>query len=111
MPLLKGIARLYQYTPGLNLPTQVAADPELFTNSGSRFGEYQGIRKPMKRLTETDPPIAYTISEAANTLSISRGSMYKLIGKGAISVIRPLPDAPRILKTELDRFVSELSQV
>jgi len=53
-------------------------------------------------------PVFYTITDAARILTVSRGSLYKMIWAGRIAVVRPLPDAPRILKTELDRFIGGL---
>jgi len=65
-------------------------------------------RIPMKEQSVTDTPLAYTLTQAAAVLNVSRGSLYRLIARGKLQVVRPLPDAPRILRTELERFISEL---
>lgn len=46
-----------------------------------------------------------TIREAARYLGVSRVSVYRLIQAGALTVYRPLPDAPRLRRSELDAYI------
>ena len=41
-------------------------------------------------------PELLTISDFGRRYSLSRSTVYKLIKSGALEVVRPLPDAPRI---------------
>jgi excisionase family DNA binding protein len=62
-----------------------------------------------KRDTDTDNPLLLTITAAAKQLGVSRSSVYRLIGSGALPVVRPLPDAPRITRDALEEYVQGLN--
>lgn len=47
-----------------------------------------------------------TITAAARYLSVSRTSIYNLIDRGTLSVVRPLPDTPRIKRSDLDALIA-----
>jgi len=47
-----------------------------------------------------------TITAAARYLSLSRTSVYKLIERGDLAVVRLLPDAPRIHRQDLDALIA-----
>ena len=51
-------------------------------------------------------PELLTITAAARYLSLCRTSIYKLVEQGDLHVVRLLPDAPRIRRTELDALVA-----
>lgn len=55
-----------------------------------------------------DNPALLTLAEAGRRLGVSRSSVYRLIASGALPVVRPLPDAPRIPAQELERYVQSL---
>jgi len=46
-----------------------------------------------------------TAKEAAAYLRIGLSTMRRLMMKGRIPVFRPLPDAPRLRKSDLDQFM------
>lgn len=52
--------------------------------------------------------LAYTVSEAAALLSLSRSLMYELINAGKIETVR-IGRSRRITRAQLERFVSGLS--
>ena len=47
-----------------------------------------------------------TITDAARYLSLSRTSIYKLIERGDLHVVRLLPDAPRIHRQTMDALIA-----
>ena len=47
-----------------------------------------------------------TITAAAAYVSLSRTSIYKLIERGDLPVVRLLPDAPRIKRSDLDALIA-----
>lgn len=53
--------------------------------------------------------LAYTVSEAASLLSLSRSLMYELINAGKIETVK-IGRARRITKAQLDRFLAELGE-
>ena len=54
--------------------------------------------------------LAYTVSEAAQLLSLSRSLVYELINAGRIESVK-IGRARRITKSQLDRFLAELADV
>jgi excisionase family DNA binding protein len=53
-------------------------------------------------------PALLTIKQAAAFLGVSRSTVYTLIGKEALPVVRPLPDAPRFRRADLEAYVQSL---
>ncbi len=51
-------------------------------------------------------PLLVTIKEAAETLSVSRSTIYRLIDSGKLLAVR-VASAPRIPATALRRFVEQ----
>lgn len=47
-----------------------------------------------------------TIKAAASYLAVSRTSIYHLIDRGDLPVVRPLPDSPRIKREDLDALIA-----
>ena len=62
----------------------------------------------MKTQTVTETPLLFTITEAGSYLGVSRSSIYRLIEQGKLQVLRPLPDAPRIARAQLDQYAEGL---
>ena len=62
----------------------------------------------MKAQTVTETPLLFTITEAGSYLGVSRSSIYRLIEQGKLQVLRPLPDAPRIARAQLDQYAEGL---
>lgn len=58
--------------------------------------------------TVTDTQLLLKIQEAATILGVSRSSVYRLIERGALKIVRPLPDAPRIARADLDAYVESI---
>lgn len=52
----------------------------------------------------------YTLNEAARALSISRSSLYLIIGRGEIAVTRFSPRTSRIAESELSAFIASRVQ-
>jgi len=53
--------------------------------------------------------LAYTVSEAAALLSLSRSFLYEQIHAGTIETIK-IGRSRRITKTQLDRFLAKLGE-
>ena len=58
--------------------------------------------------TVTDTPVLLKIVEAAQYLGVSRSSIYRLIEEGTLKVLRPVPDAPRIARADLEAYVESI---
>ena len=62
----------------------------------------------MKMQTATPTPLLLTITEAGRYLGVSRSSIYRLINEGKLKTVRPVPDAPRIAREQLDQYAEGL---
>ncbi len=59
----------------------------------------------MKNLA-TEPPLVVTIDSAARLLTVSRRTVYRLVAMGQLCIVRITPHAPRIMRADLDSFLS-----
>jgi excisionase family DNA binding protein len=62
----------------------------------------------MKSQTVTEKPLLLTITEAGRYLGVSRSSIYRLIHEGKLKTVRPVPDAPRIARAEIEQYAEGL---
>jgi len=62
----------------------------------------------MNRDTQTETPALLTYREAARMLGLSRSSIYRLIEREALTVVRPLPGTPRIRRADLEAYAADL---
>jgi len=63
---------------------------------------------PSKPQTVTEKPLLLTIPQAGSFLGVSRSSIYRLIDQGKLQVVRPLPDAPRIARAQIEDYADQL---
>lgn len=66
------------------------------------------VLRTMTRTISTDK-ILYSVSEAASLLSLSRGTVYKLISSGRLAAVYPTSKA-RISAESLHRYVALLEK-
>lgn len=59
----------------------------------------------LKENIETDSPMLLTIQQTAEFLNVSRSTVYKMIKQGKLHPIRPVSDAPRIIRAQLIQYV------
>ena len=62
----------------------------------------------MNSATQTETPTLMTYKEAAHLLGLSRSSIYRLIEREALTVVRPLPGTPRIRRADLEAYAADL---
>lgn len=65
----------------------------------------------MNQQPQPEPaPILLTIEAAAKYMSVSRSTIYRLINSGDLRIVRPAPNAPRILRRDLNDLAAKLTQ-
>lgn len=64
------------------------------------------IRGTNSKHMATDQPLLITIEEASRLLSVSRSTIYRMIKAGTLPIVRPLPDAPRIARADVELLIS-----
>ena len=55
---------------------------------------------------DTTTSLAVTVDAAAHLLAVSRRTVYRLAEAGKIRIVRITPDSPRILRSDLERFLA-----
>ena len=53
-----------------------------------------------------ETPLAMKIEEAAAMLAVSRRTIYRLAKTGKIRIVRITTDSPRVLRSDIDAFLS-----
>ncbi|MBC8134565.1 MAG: helix-turn-helix domain-containing protein [Fibrella sp.] len=55
---------------------------------------------------QTTTPLLVTIAEAAHILCVSQRTIYRMIERGRIAVVKVTADAPRVRRADLDALVA-----